>query len=161
MRSRNATLDDLHGPARRQAEDALTEDALQGAKAEADPKPKRKQKFNSKLCWFESERFDSQAELKHWQDLQKLERAGEISELRRQVKFVFLIDGKPILIRSEGYPSGRKAKITVDYQYRDRSGALVVSDLKGGKATATEAYKIRRGLFELLFPDIKFEEVSK
>lgn len=163
MGARNVTLDDLHGPARRQAEDALIEEALRAAKAMAEPKPKAKrtQKFNAKPIVVDGIRFDSQAEAKHWSDLQKLERAGEISELQRQIKFVFLIDGKPILIRSEGYPNGRKAKLTVDFQYRDRTGQLVAEDRKGGKATATESYKLRRGLFELLFPDIKFVEVSK
>ena len=73
--------------------------------------------------------FDSKGELARWHELLLLARAGEITELRRQVKFPLLVNGKPILIRSEGYPNGRECVYRADFAYRE-NGQEVVEEFK-------------------------------
>lgn len=63
--------------------------------------------------------FDSKAEMVWYAGLKLLERAGQIRNLRRQVKFPLAINGKPILIRSDRYPNGRACSYTADAVYLD------------------------------------------
>lgn len=99
--------------------------------------------------------FPSKKEARRWSELKLLERAGEIAGLERQPKFYFEIGGKPLK-----FPNGRRAVFTADFAYADvRAREQVVEDVKGGKATRTEAYALRRVLFEALYPHIRFREV--
>lgn len=69
-----------------------------------------------------------------------MELAGEISELRTQVKFELIptqrIGGKCV---------ERSVTYTADAVYRDKAGNLVVEDVKS-PATKTQQYVIRRKL---------------
>lgn len=104
--------------------------------------------------------FDSKAEANRYATLKLLERAGEISHLEVKPTFEFVIDGRPVLIRSEGYPKGRKAKYTADFSYWDGE-KRVCEDVKGGRATATEAYKLRRAIVEAMHPNVRITEVTR
>ncbi len=75
-------------------------------------------------------RFHSKAEAERWKGLKLLERVGRISELKRQVVFPLVINGRAVLLRSKGYPNGRKAKYTADFTYMEM-GILVAEDSKG------------------------------
>ena len=75
--------------------------------------------------------FDSKAEASRYLALVLLQRAGEISELEVQPPFQLKCGGKPVLIRSEGYPNGRVAKYVGDFAYVDHAGHRVVEDVKG------------------------------
>jgi hypothetical protein len=88
--------------------------------------------------------FDSKGELRRWHELQLLMRVGEISELRRQVKFLLCVNGKPIFVRSEGFPNGRKVKFTADFVYRE-NGREVVEDFKSYQ---TDIARLRIALVE-------------
>ena len=79
----------------------------------------------------DGEVFDSKAELKRWGELRVLELAGEISDLKRQVKFPLIINGRPVKIRSEGFPNGRACSYTIDFQYRDSAGRQIYEEHKG------------------------------
>jgi hypothetical protein len=61
--------------------------------------------------------FDSKAELRRWEELKLLEKAGEISRLERQVVVPIHIGGDPVVIRSQHYPNGKPCKYTADFVY--------------------------------------------
>lgn len=77
------------------------------------------------------ERFDSKGEAKRYMQLRLLQRAGEISELRRQVVFPLftLTDlGKPV----------RFADYVADFVYTEK-GAKVIEDSKSRNGITPEA----------------------
>ena len=67
--------------------------------------------------------FDSKAEAARWQELQLLERAGEITELERQVEYELIPKQK----------GERAVKYIADFRYKDHEGETVVEDVKGYK----------------------------
>lgn len=83
-------------------------------------------------------RFASKAEARRYNELRMLELAGQIAELECQPRFeIHALDGT------------RVGKFSADFRYFDRSTKrVVVEDVKGGKATRTEAYLLRKRLVE-------------
>lgn len=77
--------------------------------------------------------FDSQKEYNRWCNLRLLERAGKISDLKRQVKY-------ELIPKQEGE---RACTYVADFVYVDAAGNPVVEDCKGFR---TEGYKIKRKL---------------
>ena len=75
--------------------------------------------------------FDSKAEAARWQELQLLERAGEITELERQVEYELIPKQK----------GERAVKYIADFRYIDHEGNTVVEDTKGVK---TQVWIIKR-----------------
>lgn len=63
--------------------------------------------------------------------LKEKERNKEIYDLKLQPKFVFKINDKFVLLKSKGYPNGRKAYYKADFLYRTSDGEIVVEDSKG------------------------------
>lgn len=104
-------------------------------------------KYRAKPVVADGERFPSQAEFRRWNELRMLERAGVISCLERQKAFPLVIDGKPILIRSEGYPNGRKAKYTADFVYFEND-ERIVEEFKGKDTTES---RLRRAVAEAIY----------
>lgn len=92
--------------------------------------------------------FDSQGEYYRWKELQMLEKAGEISNLRRQVRFELLpIQREPSTIGKRGaviqgkvleYPIYYRA----DFVYQEGS-QTIVEDFKG---MVTKDFIIKRKL---------------
>lgn len=82
--------------------------------------------------------FDSIKEYRRFCELRLLERAGEVAELRRQVKFELLpsqrVDGKVV---------ERPVTYIADFVYTDKDGQQVVEDTKGVR---TKEYIIKRKL---------------
>lgn len=113
------------------------------------------------FCGGEVLKFDSKKEANRWLELKLLERVGKIRNLRRQVKFHLyaanphLADpSQQIKIRSDGYPNGRRATWTADFEYVE-DGEIVIEDckskkFKNGKSTATEASRLRMGIVEAM-----------
>lgn len=89
-------------------------------------------KYRAKKVKTEDGTFDSQAEYKRWCQLKLLEKAGEIHDLRRQVKYPLDVNGHKIC----SYIS--------DFTYRDRHGEIV-EDYKGVK---TQAYRLKAKLMK-------------
>jgi len=95
-------------------------------------------KFNARKVKVDGMTFDSRREAARWRDLNLLQRAGKISDLRRQVRFLitpsfFGEDGKAIL-RSSSY--------VADFVYTE-NGKTVVEDCKGLK---TDVYILKKKL---------------
>lgn len=84
------------------------------------------------------DRFDSKTEAQHWAKLRLRERAGQLTELRRQVRYPLLtIDertGKPV----------KFGEYVADFVYRDQpSNELIIADSKGGAISPEAALKLR------------------
>lgn len=99
----------------------------------------RGSKYGAKKVIFEGLSFDSKKERDRWCELQLLVRAGEITNLRRQVEFE-LIPAKrePDIIgkrggRKPGKTIQRALKYRADFVYEDKIGNTIVEDVKGYK----------------------------
>lgn len=79
-------------------------------------------------------KFDSNFEYCRWCELKTLERLGEITNLKRQVRFV--------LIDKSTY--GREIAYVADFTYF-KDGKLVMEDTKS-KATMTPLYRLKKRL---------------
>ena len=93
--------------------------------------------------------FDSKREAKRYADLRLLERAGEITQLERQVEYILLpaqyVDGKCV---------ERGVKYRADFRYRNKDGSICVEDSKGFR---TADYILKRKLV-LFFHGITIKE---
>lgn len=95
-------------------------------------------KYHSRKAIVDDIEFDSRREANRYAELKLLERAGEISDLELQKKY--------LLIPSQKKPSGgteRACTYTADFVYRNKSGREIVEDAKGMR---TQQYTIRRKL---------------
>ena len=90
--------------------------------------------------------FDSAKEWRRNQELETLQRAGEISELNRQVPFTlmpsFAIADKKT---KQGFRTIREIRYIADFTYRLKNGKRIIEDVKGMQ---TDVFKIKRKLLE-------------
>lgn len=96
-------------------------------------KPSRN-KYGAKKTQVGEIKFDSKKEATRWMELQLLERGGEISDLRRQVKIELMGQHRPLYTRT-----GRKMKFTADFAYIE-NGVQIYEDAKG---YPTRDYEVR------------------
>lgn len=101
-------------------------------------------KYHARKITTEDGVFDSAAELRRWQELKLMARAGIITDLRRQVEYELI----------PRQPGERACKYKADFVYVER-GAQVVEDVKGVR---TKEYIIKRKLL-LWVHHIKIREV--
>lgn len=103
-------------------------------------------KYRNKHVIVGSMRFDSMAEAKRYLALQQLERAGKITNLLRQPKFV-LADK----VRFHDEPRAKPAlRYIADFSYLE-GNTLVVEDVKSPATAKTAAFRIKRHLVTHLF----------
>ena len=99
-------------------------------------------KYGAKKVVVDGEVFDSRKEYYRWCDLKLLQRAGVISELNRQVKYLLIPgqrDGSGKLIE-------REVIYIADFEYI-QDGKKVVEDVKGYKrGAAYQLFTIKRKL---------------
>ena len=123
-------------------------------------------KYNSKKITVDGMTFDSKKEYRRFCQLRLLERAGEISDLQRQVKFVlipaqreasngFYMRGKNKGQPREGRLIEKEVAYYADFVYLNKDGEPIVEDAKGYR---TPEYKIKRKMM-LYFHGIKINEV--
>lgn len=104
-----------------------------------------------------NELFASKAELRRWLELELLQRAGEISGLRRQIHYQLNVPA-----RWEVLPDGTQLGVlphkvgtyVADHVYKNAAGDLVVEDVKGFR---TPEYKLKRELMKALYGITIFE----
>lgn len=106
-------------------------------------------KYGNKKIFADGEVFDSKKEYRRWNELIMLVKAGEITGLRRQVKFVLIpaqrepdLTGPRGGIR-RGKLIEREVAYIADFVYTDRDGNTIVEDCKGMR---TKEYIIKRKL---------------
>lgn len=92
-------------------------------------------KYRNKITYIDGIRFDSKAESMHYLYLKSLEREGRISNLERQTKIDFKINGKKIFTYKP------------DFEYDDATGHHIV-DVKG---VQTPVFKLKKKLIEALY----------
>ncbi len=109
-------------------------------------------KYHSRKVIKDGEKFDSVKEYKRYCELLLLEKAGEVADLKRQVKFV-LIPAQYEYIKRYS-KSGKQLKdkrvllerevaYIADFVYTDKNSHVVVEDTKGFK---TPEYRIKKKL---------------
>lgn len=106
-------------------------------------------KYGNRKITVDGEIFDSKKEYRRFCELSLLERAGEITDLRRQVAYELLPSQ-----RVGGKVAERPAKYIADFVYKE-NGQEVVEDTKGFR---TADYKLKRKMM-LYFHGIQIREV--
>lgn len=113
----------------------------------------RRSKYGNRKTVVDGITFDSKKEANRFRELQLLERAGKITALQRQVKYVLIPTQREFSneIYKKGAHQGhfkpgkvleKECSYIADFAYT-QDGAYVVEDTKGVR---TEAYKIKRKL---------------
>lgn len=119
-------------------------------------------KYRNNKITLGGETYDSMKEYYRYLDLVLMQQAGEIKELRRQVKYILIpAQREPDTIgsrggRKKGKLIEREVAYIADFVYIDvSSGETVVEDTKGMRTTD---YIIKRKMM-LYFHHIKIKEV--
>ena len=108
-------------------------------------------KYKNKKVMYDGMEFDSQKEKNHYIGLKMLEKAGEIKDLELQKVFIL----QPAFKKNG--TSYRAITYKADFVYLDlRTNKIVVEDTKGYR---TEVYKIKKKLFEYVYPDLELKEI--
>jgi len=102
-------------------------------------------KYRNKKTAIGGVTFDSRREAERWSHLCVLQRAGHISELRRQVAYV--------LAPSVKFAGARAAKPAIrfiaDFEYVE-NGARIVEDVKSVPTAKLPAFQLKRHLMKHL-----------
>lgn len=122
-------------------------DQIRAKLAEAGPSRERKpNKYGALPTELDGYTFASRKEARYYEELRQRERAGEVTDIVLQPRYDIIIKGVYV------------GRMTLDFAYRDvLTGLTVIVDVKGGKATRTEAYSLRKRVVEALH-GIKIEE---
>ena len=124
----------------------------------------RANKYHNKKVSVGGEVFDSKKELRRYNELLLLQRAGEISDLKRQVEYELLPNQYEI--KEQYSKSGKRLKdkrallerrvcYGADFVYKTKDGETVVEDTKGIK---TDKYILKRKMM-LFFHGIRIKEI--
>lgn len=114
----------------------------------------RKNKYGNKKVTVDGIKFDSQLEANRYCELKILERAGEIKDLRRQIKFEL----QPSYIKNN--KSIQSINYIADFVYYDvNKKKFIVEDVKS-EATKTQVYKLKKKLFEYKY-DLEIKEIME
>lgn len=103
-------------------------------------------KYGAKKTVVGDIKFDSKKEAQRWMELQLLERAGEISDLERQVKVELMGQYRPLFTRT-----GLKMNLTFDFRYVE-NGVLIYEDAKG---YPTRDYEVRVAVARAMGLEVK------
>jgi hypothetical protein len=110
------------GPAKRAAAEVATVDA-----------PHRK--YRNTIIEFEGVRYESKKELRRYLDLREEQRAGTITELRRQVDFPIMVNGVEVCV------------YRADAVYV-RDGRQVIEDVKSAATRKLPLYRLKKKLMK-------------
>lgn len=114
------------------------------------PGAKRGHKYGARGVHTDDGYFPSQRELRRWEELKLLVKAGEISDLERQVRIDCEINGVMV------------ARPVIDFSYTTASGRRVMEDVKGyinPRDPVTRIWKLQHRLIRALH-DIEVEIVK-
>jgi hypothetical protein len=114
-------------------------------------------KFNARGEVVDGYKFQSGAEARRYCELKILARDGCLRDLIVHPVYEII----PAFVHQG--EKERASKYTPDFEYLllvDGLWQKVIEDVKGGQATKTEAYGLRRKLLLFRYPDIWFREVQ-
>lgn len=100
-------------------------------------------KYGSKKTVVDGHTFDSQAEARYYEQLKWLLEHKEIKSFRLQPRYTLLESFK------KNGKTFRKIEYIADFEIHHLDGSIEVVDVKG---IETEAFRIKRKLFEKLYP---------
>lgn len=107
-------------------------------------------KYRNKKVIVDGKKFDSKKEGDRYKELKLLERAGEISNLELQPRFLlqdkFKKNGKTY----------RKIEYVADFKYIE-NGKKIVEDVKG---IQTDVFKLKHKIFEKVYPDLELRIIK-
>lgn len=107
-------------------------------------------KYHNKKVQYDLFVFDSIAESRRYKELKLLERAGKISNLKLQPRYLL----------QEGFKKNgktyRKIEYIADFRYIE-GDKIVIEDVKGKE---TEAFKIKHKLFEYKYPEYELRIIK-
>ena len=109
---------------------------------------KGKNKYNNVKTKKDGIVFDSKKEAAKYSELLMLEKAGQIANLKRQVKFE--------IVPKNG--DERAAYYVADFVYELPSGQKVCEDTKSAITKQNPVYILKRKLFKNIYKDYKFIE---
>lgn len=102
--------------------------------------PKRRNKYNAIPTVVDGHKFSSKIEARRYEHLKLRLQAGEIANLVIEPRYVFRHNGVFI------------ASYKPDFRYtRLSDGAEIVEDVKGGKATMTRDYRMRKKMMKAFY----------
>lgn len=107
--------------------------------------------FNKKVI-VDGIKFDSKKEANRYNELKLLKRAGSIRDLELQ----------PVFVLQPAYTNNKNEKVRAitykaDFIYFDTHlDRYIVEDVKGYK---TDVYKLKKKLFEYVYPNLTIEEI--
>ena len=106
-------------------------------------------KYKNKKTTIDGISFDSKKESQRYLELKLMEKAGLIKDLKLQEKFVLIPKQK----------GERECSYFADFAYIDnKTGSLIVEDVKASRKYKTEVYRIKRKLM-LYNYGIKIKEI--
>jgi hypothetical protein len=120
----------------------------------------KKNKYRNIKVEIDGETFASRKEARRYYELKLLERAGEIKNLQKQVKFLLIPSQFEEVIDAKGKSKQkcieRECVYVADFQYQDaHTGELIVEDTKGMR---TKDYIIKRKLMLSVYK-IRIKEI--
>jgi hypothetical protein len=106
---------------------------------------------NVKRTMVDGHRFASRHEADRYLELKLLESAGLVRHIKLQPRFPIKLGTAEVLIRSDGYPNGRRLTYVADFRYFDVDlDRFIIEDVKMQSRHRTEVYKIKRALVEAM-----------
>ncbi len=109
--------------------------------------PVRRGKFNNRKTVIDGFTFDSAKEARRYQELTLLEKAGEVEAFVCQPVYELTVNGS------------RVGRMTLDFEVIWANGEITCEDVKGGRATKTEAYSLRKRVFEACHAPLTVKEL--
>jgi len=106
---------------------------------------KRPNKYHARAVVRDGIRFGSQREARRYAELELLQKAGRISELKPHPAFQLHVALKDVAGGLTAIPVG---KYTADSQYYDEMGVFVIEDVKSPATRKSEAYRLRKRMVE-------------
>jgi hypothetical protein len=97
----------------------------------------RRSKYRAIPTVLDGHRFDSRLEARYYATLQLEQRIGAVLEIRRQPNYLLEVNGVWV------------GRYVADYEVVRADGEIQVVDCKGFR---TQTYKLKRRLFEALYP---------
>lgn len=112
--------------------------------------PTSRSKYRAVRTVVDGVTFHSKREATRYGQLRLLERAGEVRELELQPKFPLYV------ARASNGELVKVADYIADFRYRDRSGAVVIEDVKGYSKEPYYRLKVRmfQGQYDLTIREV-------
>lgn len=107
-------------------------------------------KYRNKKAQIDMYVFDSVRESQRYKELKLLERAGEISNLELQPRFLLQDSFK------KNGRTFRKIEYVADFKYIE-NGKTIVEDVKGMQ---TDVFKLKHKIFEKVYPDLELRIIK-